>query len=188
MPITFTKVSLPHGWLGNMSPYPIRYRGQEWRTAEALFQALRFASPAIREEIRSQKSPMTAKMVAKQHGEKAMAFVPRSAPDLRLMRFVLTLKIKQHPDLRQRLVETAPLEIIEDVTNRADRPGACFWGKAWKPEIKTWVGENALGELWMDLRTDLRVGKEWPDSWCPRDTNGDGNCGSILCPWCGDLP
>jgi predicted ATP-grasp superfamily ATP-dependent carboligase len=42
MPITFTKTSLPFGWLGNMAPYPIEYLEKTWRTAEALFQALRF--------------------------------------------------------------------------------------------------------------------------------------------------
>jgi predicted NAD-dependent protein-ADP-ribosyltransferase YbiA (DUF1768 family) len=31
-----------YGWLGNMSPHPVKYEGKWWLTAEALFQALRF--------------------------------------------------------------------------------------------------------------------------------------------------
>lgn len=52
--ITFTKVALPYGWLGNMSPHPIVVAGKTWKTAESLFQALRFAEDdPVREEIRA---------------------------------------------------------------------------------------------------------------------------------------
>lgn len=40
--IAFTKVSLPFGWMSNMSPHPIVHHSCEWPTAEHLFQALRF--------------------------------------------------------------------------------------------------------------------------------------------------
>ena len=41
MPITFTEVDLPFGWLGNMVRFPVKYGGKWWKTTEALFQALR---------------------------------------------------------------------------------------------------------------------------------------------------
>ena len=64
--VSFTKVSLPFGWLGNMSPYPVQYNGVMWKTTEHLFQALRFKENSpIRDEICMQKSPMGAKMCAK---------------------------------------------------------------------------------------------------------------------------
>lgn len=53
--VSFTKVSLPHGWLGNMSPYPINFGGVIWRTSEALFQSLRFKDNEIKELIRVEK-------------------------------------------------------------------------------------------------------------------------------------
>ena len=34
-PVTFTKVSLPYGWLGNMSPHGIVCHERFWKTAEA---------------------------------------------------------------------------------------------------------------------------------------------------------
>ena len=63
--ISFTKVALPYGWLGNMSPHPVTYNEEVWRTTEALFQALRFNDPSIQKEIRDEKSPMGAKLKAK---------------------------------------------------------------------------------------------------------------------------
>ena len=49
--IAFTKVKLPYGWLGNMSPYPIKFGDDTYLTTEALFQALRFSDPEIQAKI-----------------------------------------------------------------------------------------------------------------------------------------
>ena len=47
--IAFTRVKLPYGWLGNMAPYPVTWRGQSYRTTEAPYQAMRFTDLSIRE-------------------------------------------------------------------------------------------------------------------------------------------
>ena len=73
MTIAFTKVALPYGWLGNMSPHPVFYDGKWWPTTEHLFQALRFdpkKDMRIIEEIRAKSSPMGAKMHSKRHKDK----------------------------------------------------------------------------------------------------------------------
>ena len=57
--IPFTKTGLPNGYLGNMFPSPIEYDGKVWKTAEALFQALRFDDDEIRELIVA-REPITA--------------------------------------------------------------------------------------------------------------------------------
>ena len=62
--IAFTKVALPFGDLGNMSPHRITYQGKRYKTAEALFQSLRFQDEDIQDAIRTSPSPMTAKMIA----------------------------------------------------------------------------------------------------------------------------
>ena len=103
--LAFTKVALPYGWLGNMAPYPVTYEGKTWRTAEALFQALRFEEESIQEAIRREKSPMAAKMVAKRH-KSQMVVVPMGAADLDNMRLVLRLKLQAHPALRRQLLAT----------------------------------------------------------------------------------
>ena len=133
MTIAFRKVKDEHGWLGNMSPHPIECFGVTWRTAEALFQALRFSDLTIREHIRHQPSPMGAKLAAKSKVE-LMTTKPLSEQDVRGMHFCLKLKINQHHNLRKLLLDTGYEKIVEDVTNRANRGSALFWGAAKTPE------------------------------------------------------
>lgn len=151
MPISIRKVAEDFGWLGNMSPYPVEHEGKQCRTAEALFQCMRFRDQECIEEIRSQKSPMAAKMIAKKNKD-LMVVEPMSEADLDNMRIVLRLKVKQHPILGRRLKETGDEEIIEDCSKRPWGSGL-FWGAAFQ-EGK-WRGENWLGWLWMELRENV---------------------------------
>lgn len=148
-PIAFTKVKLPYGWLSNMAPFPIVCEDKEWRTSEALFQALRFSDEKIREAIRAEKSPMAAKMVAKGQTD-FMTVKPQSLEDLVIMYRVLNLKLECHPNLRDELLATAPRTIIEDCTRRP-RGSGLFWGAALK-EDGSWEGRNVLGQIWMRIR------------------------------------
>ena len=152
--IAFTKVKLPFGWLGNMAPYPIGVVSYMWLTTEALFQSLRFDDDAIRQEIRAQKSPMTAKMVAKRNRDR-MVVVPQSEQDLENMRRVLRLKVEQHPSVRLALLDTGDARIIEDCTARP-RGSGLFWGAAKTPQ-GWWNGENMLGKLLMQVRAELEA-------------------------------
>ena len=148
--ITFTKVGLPFGWLSNMSAHPVKYGGKEWKTTEALFQALRFDDDAIREEIRAQASPMTAKMKTKAKKSK-MAIVPGSPEDIANMKTVLHLKIETYPELRKAIIDTEDALIIEDCTKRK----ASIWGAQLIDD--EWKGENLLGKLWMELRDKMKI-------------------------------
>jgi len=156
MPITFTKVDFPYGWLGNMAPFPVMYEGKKWRTTEALFQALRFADSHSHQRIRAKKSPMgakmTAKAIAKAHPEK-LVVERMGRQDLANLKLVLRLKLKQHPELKQQLLDTGDETIIEDSSNRKGL-SARFWGAAFKDGH--WVGENMLGKVWMKLREELK--------------------------------
>lgn len=151
MPVLTRKVREANGWLGNMSPHPIEVGEHYFLTSEALFQCLRFEDPEIIEEICSQTSPMTAKMKAKKY-KKEMTVVPMSEDDVDNMRLCLRLKLKQNPELRDQLLETGDEPIIEDCTKRPNGSGK-FWGMALKDG--EWVGENTLGKLWMELRSQV---------------------------------
>ena len=153
MPVVIRKVTEPFGWLGNMSPFPIVYNGETYRTSEALFQALRFQDGDILQLIRDQTSPMAVKMVLKKHRDK-MVVEPMSSEDVDNMRLVLRLKLEQHPELKEKLAATAPDDIIEDCTNRP-RGSGLFWGAALKDDH--WVGDNWLGKLWMELRDQEKL-------------------------------
>ena len=154
--IGFTKVALPYGWLGNMSPYPIDFGGVIWRTSEALFQGLRFKDKDIQELIRAEKSPMGAKFVMKANKEHIVT-EPHSKKDINNMKMCLVFKLMQHPELIEELLNTGEKTIIEDVTARGDKGGNLFWG-AMLVEDK-WIGENTLGKLWMELRESHK--KTW---------------------------
>lgn len=149
--IAFTKVSLPYGWMGNMSPHPITYEGKTWPTAEALFQALRYNHVTVRNTIFSQRSPMAAKMISKKFADKRVV-EPQSQQDIDNMEMVLRLKLDQHPELKQELKATNNKTIIEDSTKRSGGSGL-FWGAA--NQNGNWVGQNVLGNLWMKLRAEL---------------------------------
>ncbi len=157
MEITITKVKEPFGWLSLMSPHPIQYEGKTFRTAEALFQWLRFKDqPDVQKVILEQKSPIGAKMKARLN----RAFLNRSEKwdesetDLALMKKCMELKVQQHPSLKDKLIDTGNAIIIEDCTTH-DRESARFWG-AVKVDGK-WVGKNFLGKLWMEVRDELYV-------------------------------
>lgn len=162
--IVFTTVRGAYGWLGNMSPHPIELRlgghlDGIWRTAEHLFQAHRFGAPAIVEEIRAAKSPMTAKLIAKKNAA-LMDVVPRSVADIGAMRLVLGMKLHEHPQLGELLDATGDAFIVEDVTARPNESGL-FWGARRSAAGHTgpsrWVGTNTLGRLWMDWRASRRI-------------------------------
>ena len=177
--IAFRKVSEPHGWFGNMSPHPVEYGGLEWRTTEALFQAMRFEDYSIREEIRAEKSPMSAKMVAKKHAD-SLTVVPRSDDDLRNMRLVLRLKVDQHPALMKALLDTGDEEIVEDTTKRRDE----YWGA--RLVDGKWVGENVLGKMWMELRAKVREERSEDAPYDPADDDTPHSV-DCTCSWCEKL-
>jgi predicted NAD-dependent protein-ADP-ribosyltransferase YbiA (DUF1768 family) len=177
--VAFRKVKEPYGWMGNMAPYPITVNGQTWRTSEALFQALRFDDESIREAIRAERSPMSAKFVAKARVGQ-MSVIRTGGEDVANMKRILRLKLDQHPNLKTALLETADARIVENSTSRAkldNRPeiktrlqelatqedvenyvreindSNLFWGAALVDG--QWLGRNRLGELWMEVRAEL---------------------------------
>jgi len=137
-----------------MSPYPIEYQGQTWRTTEALFQAMRFNDNEIKEEIREQKSPMAAKLKAKKHKDK-MIIVPCSYHDQENMKTCIKLKVSQHDEIRQQLINTQNAKIIEDCTSRGRRGSNLFWGSI--NVDGEWEGENVLGHMWMEIRREETI-------------------------------
>lgn len=151
--ISFTKVSLPYGWLGNMSPYPIILDDKVWRTSEALFQSFRFVDDDIKEAIRAEKSPMGAKFVMNAN-EEHLIIEKHSPKDVRNMSMCLNLKLIQHPSLIPLLLATGDSIIVEDVTKRGDVGGNLFWGAMLVGD--EWVGKNTLGNLWMEIRDEYK--------------------------------
>ena len=150
-----------NGWLGNMSPHRVDHDGISWNTSEALFQALRFPMSAvndigenIREIIHAQTSPMAAKMKSKRYMDNRN-ITPMGDEDLDNMRMVLRLKFEKHNNpIDTDLLATGDRLIVEDCSNRPNVAGL-FWG-AKRLADGTWEGTNMLGQLLMELRTEIR--------------------------------
>jgi predicted NAD-dependent protein-ADP-ribosyltransferase YbiA (DUF1768 family) len=159
--IGFTKSKLPYGWMGNMSAFPIIFEGKEWRTTEALFQAMRFNDIDIKELIRAEKSPMGCKFkmksIVKELEEKNQLhkrhIIPMSEADKANMEICVRVKIDQHLELKKMLIETGDAKIYEDVTKRGARGSNLFWGAMLVDG--EWIGENVLGKIWEKLRNEI---------------------------------
>ena len=159
--VIIRKVKEVNGWLGNMSKHPVQHEEKWWLTAEALFQALRFPMDAvndkgenIRELIRAQRSPMAAKMKAKS-SKAQMIIKPMGDEDLKNMKMELRLKFKCNCNpLERNLLATGDSFIVEDCSKRTGGSGL-FWGAKRLPD-GTWKGTNMLGQLLMELRTEIR--------------------------------
>ena len=140
-----------------MAAFPIIYQEVYYRTAEALFQCLRYsAHPDVQRVIRDQKSPMGAKQVAREN----RALLSRGdnwdvdESDVERMRLCLRLKLEQHPILGALLERTGEAALIEDCSFRPVE-SACFCGVVRR--VGRWHGRNMVGCLWMELRTEQRA-------------------------------
>jgi ribA/ribD-fused uncharacterized protein len=140
--IKFYRQHDPWGEFSNFSAHPIDLDGQRWPTTEHYFQAQKFADPALQAKIRNAKDPGDA------------ARLGRRLPGLRsdweqvkddVMLHALRAKFTQHPKLGQLLLSTADAKLVEHTVN--DR----YWADGGDGS-----GKNRLGELLMQLRSELR--------------------------------
>lgn len=151
--LSFRKVHEPLGWLSNMSPHPVRFETILYPTCEHLFQAMRFENEEVRNEILKKKSPMSSKMIAKKYKDQVVV-TPRSQIDLDLMKTVIRIKMVFHPKLRNELILQDPNSVIIEDCSKRGGESSRFWGMKLNGEI--WEGQNWLGRLWMEYRSELQ--------------------------------
>ncbi len=127
----------------NFSAFAVYWENHLWMTAEHAYQAAKFEEPETRRQIRHALSAHEAKRLAKVFRSEADPDWPRRK--LAVMEEILRAKLAQHEYVREMLIKTGKLEIIEDsVTD-------CFWGRG-----RDWRGENHLGKIWMKLRAEIK--------------------------------
>lgn len=129
-------------FLSNFWLAPIAYKEQVWPSAEHLYQAMKFESPALREQIRRAAHPAEAKAIAKKHAGQERA--DWHAKKVKAMRFILGLKFAQHPELARKLLATGSAVLVHYA------PWDGFWGNG-----KNNRGENVLGHLLMQVRQEV---------------------------------
>ena len=138
-PIKFWKIADNYGFFSNFSAHPIMIDSMIYSTTEHYYQAMKSLDYKIRLDIRSAESPRKAASIGR-----GTSFVLR--PDWELIKDAVMLeavseKVRQHPAIRQALVETGSREIIEA------NPHDSYWGSG-----EDGLGRNQLGRTWMMAR------------------------------------
>lgn len=137
----------PYGAFSNLYQRPISFENREYPTAEHAYQAGKPSKAEVREWILSAPSPSLVAMAA--HGLYTWDIVPNwSQIKFERMRQVLRAKFTQHEDLRELLLSTGDLRLVEvGKTNSAVNR---VWGEV------NGKGLNMLGVLLMEVRSELR--------------------------------
>jgi len=144
----FRKTKELYGGLSNMaSGYELKVNGREIPTSEALYQACRFPrDPDIQEMIIKEKSPMSAKMIAKANREKSREDWEEIR--IEIMRWCLRVKLAQNFFEFGKLLESTFDKPIVEESSKDD-----FWGAIRdKQDTNILKGKNVLGQLLMELR------------------------------------
>lgn len=135
--------------LSNFSSFQLNWMARPFPTAEHAYQWEKFnyhqpslAAIEVARSIRTATSAHDAFKIA----EANAAHQDPNWPERRLdvMRAIIRAKAGQHEYVMRKLLETGDRELVEDSWRDS------FWG--WGPDR---AGENWLGKLWMEYRTEL---------------------------------
>src|SRR4051812_31868340 len=141
--IRFYRLNESYGEFSNFSPHPFELKGLVWPTSEHFFQAQKFAGTEHEEAIRLAKSPMIAARMGRSRERPLRADWETVKDDV--MRAALHAKFTQYAGLRSLLFQTEDADLIEHTKNDS------YWADGGDGS-----GKNRLGELLMELRTQLR--------------------------------
>jgi len=154
--MTITSFRGPHAFLSNFYPSEVVGPGGfTYPTVEHAYQASK-CNPdddgAIR-EIWLAQTPAQAKRLGRKVNMRPHFDIHR----LQIMRGLLESKFAD-PDLERALLATGEEDLIEGNTW-----GDTFWGACFNRKSGRWVGQNFLGILLMDLRTEFASEYDRPD-------------------------
>lgn len=143
MPIYFHTARGKYGFLSNFAPYGVEFEGQWFSTAEHYYQAQKYASTPLAEQIRLTATPKEANILGRNANLPLRADWEEVKEEIMLT--VLRRKFTMHKELQKQLLATGEEELVEDdVTNE-------YWGCGIKGK-----GRNRLGHLLMQVRDELR--------------------------------
>jgi len=131
--------------LSNFSSFRVTWKDIDFDTSEHAYHCEKFFTTVvgIAHDIQRARSAHEAFKIAEQNKE-----YRRSDWDdvkVGIMRDILRAKAEQHEYVRRKLLATGDRELIED---------------SWRDDVWGWGtnrdGQNLLGKLWMEVRTELR--------------------------------
>jgi len=137
-------------WLSNYYPCRIDYEGISYPTVEHAYQACKTNSFDEKRRIASFSRPGDAKRLGR------VVDMREDWEDIKYDVMYELLKIKfSQPDLRRSLVETGE-QHLEEGNYWHDN----YWGNCYCPRCEQIEGQNNLGKLLMDIRSELRERKD----------------------------
>lgn len=128
-------------FLSNFWLADFEYEGKIWPSVEHCYQAHKTKCFDAREKIRSLKTPSEAK----RKGRKLKVREDWDSIKLDLMEEIVTQKFVQNESLFAKLMQTKPMQIIEE-----NYWGDTYWG------VCKGKGENHLGKILMKIRDTPR--------------------------------
>lgn len=134
-------------FLSNFYQYPFEFKGLVYPNAEAAFQAQKCSSESDKVKYTQIKKPV----IAKRMGKKEPGF-PSNWNEISygIMKEILEAKFSM-PELKDRLLSTGQMELIEGNHWHDNLWGACACEKCRSKEQK-----NLLGKALMEIREELR--------------------------------
>lgn len=150
--IKFWSTTGEYGSFSNFSKHSVVIGQKRYKTTEHFYQAQKFIStdPLYANKIAKASTPKEAAKLGRNRS-KSMRRDWDSAK-LNVMRTALRAKVDQHEDVKELLLSTGTSKIEED------SPYDFFWGTG-----DDGSGKNWLGQLWMELRANLRGETEETD-------------------------
>lgn len=127
-------------WLDNIAcQRPVNIDGIHWPSTEHYFQAQKFDDIALRSAIRNTKDPLEAKRL----GHSGPLRERWDEMKVQIMLKAIRSKFEQHADLRTKLVDTSPYQIVEHCGDRC-------WGDGGDGK-----GKNLLGKILTRVRDEI---------------------------------
>lgn len=130
----------------NFSSFAIMWKGHFCLTSEHAYQTEKFEDESVKDIIRKTMSAHDSQKVSHEHKDKYR----NNWYEIKtgIMKEVLYEKVRQHPYVKKKLLESGDKMLIED--SWRDN----FWG--WGPNKD---GANHLGKIWMEIREEIKGGK-----------------------------
>lgn len=141
--IKFYEKDQPYGFFSNFSNHAVYLKNKIWMTSEHYYQSQKYANTDYEDKIRLAPSPLIA---AKMGRDNRFPVKPEwKNVKNNIMREVLFAKFTQHPELKNKLLKTSPLTLVEHTENDH------YWGDGGNGS-----GKNMLGKLLMEVRSSLQ--------------------------------
>ncbi|MES2437105.1 MAG: NADAR family protein [Patescibacteria group bacterium] len=118
-------------------------------TVEHVYQCERYTDQKIKDEIRAAQSPVKAWTVSSKYKEFQIPEFKQAEFKLGVMKKIMKLKVDQHQDVRQALIDSGDLKIVKHIVTPP--PGDGFWDDGIDGK-----GENHMGRMWEEIRQEIK--------------------------------